>query len=88
MSSDIGGGWTPTLLPQVKDNLEATGGSVVTLQLPPQSERPDLWEKYAPENFPVVSRGVNDGSGPLGGCYGFPRMENGAIKIGWRGLKV
>ncbi|KAF2250533.1 FAD dependent oxidoreductase [Trematosphaeria pertusa] len=78
------GPWTPTLLPHVSDMLEATAGSVAYIQLPPKEERPDLWDKYAPERFPVYSWG---GWGKGSGLGGFPRTEDGVMKIGFRGTK-
>ncbi|KAI1637768.1 FAD dependent oxidoreductase [Biscogniauxia mediterranea] len=76
-----GGGWTPSLLPEVKDLLETTAGSVVTIQLP--RDRPDLWERFAPENHPVITWGMKQEKE----VYSFPRDENGVIKIGWRKTK-
>ena len=76
-----GGGWTPTLLPEVSNLLETTAGSVATIQI--QKERKDLWEKYSPENFPVFSWGTKQGKD----IYNFPRDEHGAIKIGYRHTK-
>ncbi|KIY44628.1 nucleotide-binding domain-containing protein [Fistulina hepatica ATCC 64428] len=81
------GGWTPSLLPEVSDRLETTAGSVINIQLPPKGERPDLWDKYSPQKSSVWSVGLYDISGPRGNVYGFPRTEDGVIKIGYRGLK-
>lgn len=39
----LGGGWTPSVVPEVDGLLETTAGSVCTIQLP--KERHDLWEK-------------------------------------------
>ena len=75
------GGWTPALLPYVEKLLETTAGTVFSFQLPPCSDRRDLWEKYAPENFPVWSwnmggydpeddHDANDGGGGGGGGGG------------------
>lgn len=76
-----GGGWTPSLLSEASDLLETTAGSVATIQIP--KDRKDLWEKYAPENFPVFSWGSHQGKD----IYNFPRDERGAIKIGYRHTK-
>ncbi|KAI1334501.1 FAD dependent oxidoreductase [Xylariaceae sp. FL0016] len=76
-----GGGWTAGLIPEVDGLIETTAGSVATIQLP--KDRPDLWERFAPENFPVVTWGMREGKG----IYSFPRDENGVIKIGWRKTK-
>ncbi|KAI0601175.1 FAD dependent oxidoreductase [Biscogniauxia sp. FL1348] len=76
-----GGGWTPSLLPEVQGLLETTAGSVVTIQLP--RDRADLWERFAPENHPVITWGMRQEKE----VYSFPRDENGVIKIGWRKTK-
>lgn len=47
------GGWTLSLVPEVDTILETTAGSVISIQLP--KDRPDLWEKFDPKNFPVWS---------------------------------
>lgn len=39
----VGGGWTPSVVPEVEGLLETTAGSVCTIQLP--TDRHDLWEK-------------------------------------------
>ena len=78
---DTGGGWTPSLLPETSDLLETTAGSVFTIQIP--EHRRDLWDRFGPRNFPVVSWGVADETG----IYSFPRDEYGVIKIGYRGTK-
>ncbi|KKY17180.1 putative sarcosine oxidase [Phaeomoniella chlamydospora] len=75
------GGWTPSLLPECSHILETTAGSIGTIQLP--KDRKDLWERFAPENFPVLTWGIKEGMG----IYSFPRDENGIIKIGYRGTK-
>lgn len=46
----------------------------------------DLWNKYAPENFPVltwksVSRDKNGHD--KGSVYALPRNEDGLVKIGY-----
>lgn len=76
-----GGGWTPTLLPEVSHLLETTAGSVSAIQIP--RARKDLWNKYSPDNFPVFSWGTKQGKD----IYNFPRDEHGAIKIGYRHAK-
>ncbi|KAL1723076.1 FAD dependent oxidoreductase-domain-containing protein [Schizophyllum commune] len=82
------GGWTPSLLPEVCDRLETTAGSVVQIQLPPKDERPDLWDKLSPERSVVWTKGFNDAkAAPRANIYGFPRTEDGIIKIGYRGIK-
>ncbi|KAI0977512.1 FAD dependent oxidoreductase [Xylaria arbuscula] len=80
-----GGGWTAGLLPEADGLIETTAGSVATIQLP--VDRPDLWERFAPENFPVVSWGMHQGKGNDKDIYSFPRDENGLIKIGFRKTK-
>ncbi|KAI1405055.1 FAD dependent oxidoreductase [Hypoxylon fuscum] len=76
-----GGGWTPTLVPETQDLLETTAGSVATVQIP--RDRPDLWERFAPENQPVITWGSWQGKE----VYSLPRDENGVFKIGWRKTK-
>ncbi|KZF23931.1 FAD dependent oxidoreductase [Xylona heveae TC161] len=76
------GGWTPTLVPELDGLCETTAGTVVMVQLPVDSP---LYARYAPENFPSWSYKMRDGA--AGGLYGFPRDENGVVKIGYRGTK-
>ncbi|OTA96211.1 hypothetical protein M434DRAFT_393066 [Hypoxylon sp. CO27-5] len=76
-----GGGWTPSLVPEVQGLLETTAGSVANIQIP--KDRLDLWEKFAPENQPVISWGSHQGKE----VYSLPRDENGVFKIGWRKTK-
>ncbi|KAH9887496.1 FAD dependent oxidoreductase [Xylariomycetidae sp. FL2044] len=79
------GAWTPYLFPAVSPLLEATAGSVVYFQLPPRDQDPEeLWERFAPENFPVFAYG---GWSKGNGIGGFPRTEDGVVKIGYRGTK-
>ncbi|WVQ67993.1 uncharacterized protein L199_006199 [Kwoniella botswanensis] len=81
-----GGGWTPSIVPEVESLLETTAGSVVTITLP--QDRQDLWDKFSPEKFPVWAYGWMGKSSPeFGGFYGFPRTPEGKIKIGYRGRK-
>lgn len=75
------GGWTPMILPEVSSLLETTAGSIATIKIPRDNK--ELWDRYAPENFPVVDGGTKEGKG----IYGFPRDENGIIKIGYRSTK-
>ncbi|KAK7730349.1 hypothetical protein SLS53_009049 [Cytospora paraplurivora] len=76
-----GGGWTPTIIPEASSLLETTAGSVVTIKIPRDNK--NLWERYAPENFPVVLGGTTADMG----IYGFPRDEHGIVKIGYRSTK-
>ncbi|KAI0097060.1 FAD dependent oxidoreductase [Hypoxylon sp. NC0597] len=76
-----GGGWTTSLVPEVQGLLETTAGSVANVQIP--KDRLDLWEKFAPENQPVISWGSHQGKE----VYSLPRDENGVFKIGWRKTK-
>jgi sarcosine oxidase/L-pipecolate oxidase len=75
------GGWTPSLLPEVSRLLETTAGSVSTVQLP--KDRPDLWETFAPENFPVITYDMAGGAG----LYCLPRTDDGLVKVAYRGTK-
>lgn len=82
------GSWTPALVPDVTQLLEATAGSVVRIQLP--KDRPDLWEKYDASRFPTWSWRISNWSPTgteVGGIYGFPRTTSGIVKIGFRGAK-
>ncbi|KAI1388106.1 FAD dependent oxidoreductase [Hypoxylon trugodes] len=76
-----GGGWTPSLIPEVQGLLETTAGSVANIQIP--MDDPDLWGRFAPENQPVISWGSHQGKE----VYSLPRDENGIFKIGWRKTK-
>ncbi|KAK1622628.1 FAD dependent oxidoreductase [Colletotrichum phormii] len=76
------GGWTPSLLPALDGLCETTAGSVVLLKIPRESP---LFTRFAPENFPTFTYKVRDGV--EGGLYGFPRDEDGWLKIGYRGTK-
>ncbi|XXG95303.1 hypothetical protein Hte_001564 [Hypoxylon texense] len=76
-----GGGWTPSLVPEVQNLLETTAGSVATVQIP--KDRPDLWERFGAENQPVIAWGSRQGKE----VYSIPRDDNGIFKIGWRKTK-
>lgn len=76
------GGWTPTLVPEVRNLLETTAGSVATITLDKKTT-PQLWGKYAPENMPVLTWGMKEGKG----VYMLPRTEDGVIKFGYRATK-
>ncbi|KAI1775929.1 FAD dependent oxidoreductase [Hypoxylon cercidicola] len=76
-----GGGWTPSLVPEVQNLLETTAGSVATIQIP--KDRPDLWDKFAAESQPVIAWGSRQGKE----VYSIPRDENGIFKVGWRKTK-
>jgi len=76
------GGWTPMLLPTMDGLCEATAGSVVMLKIPKGST---LWDRFDPKLFPTWAWNMRNGA--EGGLYGFPRDENGWLKIGYRGLK-
>jgi sarcosine oxidase/L-pipecolate oxidase len=76
------GGWTPSLIPALDGLCETTAGSVVLLKIPPDSP---LFKRFAPENFPSWQYKMRDGAD--GGLYGFPRDDDGWLKIGYRGTK-
>lgn len=76
------GGWTPSLLPELDGLCEATAGSVVIYKIPRTSP---LWDRFSPEHFPTWLWKMRDGA--EGGLYGFPRDENGYLKLGYRGTK-
>ncbi|KAL7903863.1 FAD dependent oxidoreductase [Trichoderma velutinum] len=77
------GGWTPSLIPELDGLCETTGGSVAIFQLPAGNKQ--LWDRYAPENFPTWKYKIRDGA--AGGVYGFARDSMGRVKIGYRGTK-
>ncbi|KAI5895290.1 nucleotide-binding domain-containing protein [Schizophyllum commune H4-8] len=53
-----------------------------------QEKRPDLWDKFSPERSVVWTKGFNNAkAAPRANIYGFPRTEDGIIKIGYRGIK-
>ncbi|KAL3463587.1 FAD dependent oxidoreductase [Aspergillus heterothallicus] len=76
------GGWTPAILPALDNLCEATAGSVALFKLSPGTP---LFDRFAPERFPSWQYKMRDGA--EGGLYGFPRDENGWLKIGYRGTK-
>ncbi|KAF1940942.1 putative sarcosine oxidase [Clathrospora elynae] len=76
------GGLTPSLVPELDGLCEATGGSVVIYKIPKSSS---LWDRTSPENFPTWLWNMR--SGAEGGLYGFPRTDEGFIKVGYRGTK-
>ncbi|OKL62196.1 hypothetical protein UA08_02323 [Talaromyces atroroseus] len=76
------GGWTPTLIPEVRSLLETTAGSVATIHID-EVTMPHLWQKYAPENMPVLTWGMKEGKG----VYMLPRTKEGVIKFGYRATK-
>ncbi|KAK4900201.1 hypothetical protein LTR27_002425 [Elasticomyces elasticus] len=81
------GGWTPSLVSQAEQLLETTSGSVLSIRLP--KDRPDLWDKYSPEKFPVwdFNMGSYEPYKTIGGIYGLPRTPEGVVKIAFRGAK-
>ncbi|OTA99388.1 hypothetical protein M426DRAFT_76417 [Hypoxylon sp. CI-4A] len=82
------GSFSTQLLPNLAYHLESSGGSVGTLKI--DSSNHQLWDKYAPCNFPVITwksaKRSADGE-DIGSVYVFPRTEQGLIKIGYRGIK-
>jgi sarcosine oxidase/L-pipecolate oxidase len=76
------GGWTPSLVPQLDGLCETTAGSVAVYRLPRGSA---AYDRFAPDKFPVWMFKMRDGAG--GGLYGFPRDDEGLLKIGYRGTK-
>ncbi|KAL1869339.1 hypothetical protein Daus18300_005551 [Diaporthe australafricana] len=75
------GGWTPSLVPEACNLLETTAGSVATITIPKSNT--ELWDRFSPQNFPVVTWGMKEGMG----VYSFPRDEDGIVKIGYRATK-
>ncbi|KEF51993.1 uncharacterized protein A1O9_11983 [Exophiala aquamarina CBS 119918] len=80
-----GGAWSSSIIPEASCAVEATAGTVVFIDVP--KDRPDLWEKFHPDNFPVWSyrRGHGDDRYYQGGC--FPITKEGRLKFGFRGRK-
>ncbi|KAH6678861.1 FAD dependent oxidoreductase [Plectosphaerella plurivora] len=76
------GGWTPSLVPQLDGLCETTAGSVAVYRLPRRSA---AFDRFGPDKFPVWMFKMRDGAG--GGLYGFPRDDEGLLKIGYRGTK-
>lgn len=76
------GGWTPSLLPDLDGICETTLGSVAFIKIPRQSA---LWDRLHEDCFPSWQWNMREGA--EGGLYGFPRDENGWLKIGYRGTK-
>ena len=77
------GGWTPSLIPDLDGLCETTAGSVALIQIP--RDNSILWERFDPHKFPSWQFKMRDGA--EGGLYGFPRDEDGWLKIGYRGTK-
>ncbi|KAF3008257.1 hypothetical protein E8E14_000735 [Neopestalotiopsis sp. 37M] len=83
-----GGSYSTQILPELSYHLESSAGSIVTFHIDPDNE--ELWSKYAPENFPVMTwkSTPRDRNGKdTGSVYVFPRTADGLIKIGYRGIK-
>lgn len=76
------GGWTPSLVPELDGLCETTAGSVIMIKIPRDSP---LFDRFSPEKFPSWMWKLWDGA--EGGLYGFPRDDNGWMKIGYRGVK-
>ncbi|KAF2703237.1 FAD dependent oxidoreductase [Pleomassaria siparia CBS 279.74] len=76
------GGWTPSLLTQLDNLCETTAGSVFMYKIPRDSP---LFDRFSPEAFPTWIWKMRDGA--EGGLYGFPRDDNGYLKLGYRGTK-
>ena len=76
------GGYTPSILSELDSVCETTAGSVAMLRTPRQRS---LWERLSPERFPTYTWDVREGR--EGGIYGFPRDEEGWLKIGYRAEK-
>lgn len=78
----LGGGWTPSIIPEASDLLETTAGSVATIQLD-KDKNPDFWDLHSPDRMPVITWGLREGKG----VYVLPRTEKGVIKFGYRATK-
>ncbi|THC97588.1 hypothetical protein EYZ11_002943 [Aspergillus tanneri] len=82
------GSFSTQILPALSYHLESSAGSLATFRI--DRSQTELWEKYSPEHFPVVTwksqprdaRGRDTGS-----VYVLPRTPEGLVKIGYRGIK-
>lgn len=84
-----GGSFTTQLIPDLSRHLESSGGSLATFKI--DKEKKDLWDKYSPEKFPVItwkSTPRNKTGKDTGSVYVLPRTSDGLVKIGFRGIKV
>ncbi|EEU42183.1 uncharacterized protein NECHADRAFT_79853 [Fusarium vanettenii 77-13-4] len=82
------GSFSTQLLPELSYHIESSSGSVVTYKI--STTDAELWEKYSPEKFPVITWkcAPRDKQGKdMGSVYVFPRTPEGLIKIGYRGIK-
>ncbi|GME53974.1 nucleotide-binding domain-containing protein [Neofusicoccum parvum] len=82
------GSFSTQLLPELSYHLESSSGSIATLKI--DKGNVNLWEKYSPERFPVMtwkSKPRNSSGKDTGSVYAFPRTAEGLIKIGYRGIK-
>ncbi|EGX95720.1 FAD dependent oxidoreductase [Cordyceps militaris CM01] len=83
-----GGSFTTQLIPDLSTHLESSGGSLATFKI--DKEDKALWEKYSPEQFPVItwkSNPRNKTGKDTGSVYVLPRTPDGLVKIGFRGVK-
>jgi len=83
------GSFSTQVLPELSYFLESSAGSLATFKI--DATNTELWEKYSPERFPVMTwKSVpRDGSGKdTGSIYVLPRTPEGLLKIGYRGIKV
>ncbi|CAG7953685.1 unnamed protein product [Penicillium olsonii] len=82
------GSFSTQILPDLSYHLESSAGSLATFKIDPGIT--DLWEKYSPERFPVMTwkSTPRDKSGKdTGSIYVLPRTPEGLVKIGYRGIK-
>lgn len=83
------GAFSTQVLPILSSHLESSSGSLATFKIDPSDTK--LWEKYSPENFPVITwkTAPRDSAGKdTGSIYVLPRTPEGFVKIGFRGIKV
>ncbi|KAL2827443.1 FAD dependent oxidoreductase [Aspergillus pseudoustus] len=82
------GSFSTQILPELSYHLESSAGSLATFKIDPGQQ--DLWEKYSPENFPVITWRATprEKTGKdTGTIYVLPRTPEGYLKIGYRGIK-
>lgn len=83
------GSFSSQIFPALSYHVESSAGSIAQFKI--DESQSELWDKYSPENFPVItwkSAQRNSEGKDIGSVYVFPRTSEGIIKIGYRGIKV
>lgn len=79
------GSWTAEALPEAHRTVEATAGTVMFIDVPP--ERHDLRAKFHPDNFPIRRYVSGSGDREFEGSM-FPITKDGRLKFGFRAKNV